>query len=42
MNTTNIYSSEQIQIPPDLSKVLRDYAKAVIKIYPDDINKFCK
>jgi hypothetical protein len=40
MDNQRIYSAEQIQIPPDLSKILREYTKAVIRANPSDLNEF--
>lgn len=32
-----IYSSEQIRIPPELPEILKNYAKFIIKNHPADI-----
>jgi hypothetical protein len=39
MNTTpaQIYSAEQIRIPPELPEILKNYCKHIIRNKPDDI-----
>jgi hypothetical protein len=34
-----IYSGEQIKIPPELPEILKNYAKFIIKNHPQDILK---
>lgn len=40
MDNDTIYSADQIKIPPNLSKILRDYTKATIKANPDNLLEF--
>jgi hypothetical protein len=34
-----MYSAEQIKIPPELPEILKNYAKFIIKNHPEDILK---
>lgn len=40
MDNESIYSADQIKIPANLSKILRDYTKAVIKANPENLIEF--
>ena len=40
METERIFTSDQIQIPPDLALILREYTKAAIKANPPDLLEF--
>lgn len=40
MDPNRIWSSEQIQVHPDLPTVLKDYSKAVVRSNPPDILVF--
>ena len=40
MDIEPIFSAEQIQVHPDLSKIIREYTKAVIRKNPPDILAF--
>jgi hypothetical protein len=41
MDIERIFSAEQIQVPPDLARILREFTKSVIKEHPDDVIEFC-
>eukprot|EP00614_Pseudopedinella_elastica_P033436 CAMPEP_0172615850 /NCGR_PEP_ID=MMETSP1068-20121228/62547_1 /TAXON_ID=35684 /ORGANISM="Pseudopedinella elastica, Strain CCMP716" /LENGTH=75 /DNA_ID=CAMNT_0013421121 /DNA_START=58 /DNA_END=285 /DNA_ORIENTATION=+ len=38
--TNRIFSAEQIEVHPDLPKLLKDYSKAVIRANPKDLIAF--
>jgi len=38
--TNRIFSAEQIEINPDLPKLLKEYSKAVIRANPRDVYAF--
>lgn len=40
MEVERIFSAEQIQVHPDLSKIIREYTKAVIRENPEDLIDF--
>jgi Regulatory subunit of type II PKA R-subunit len=40
MEADRIFSAEQIKVHPDLSKIIREYTKAVIRANPQDIVLF--
>jgi len=40
MEPERIFSPEQIQVHPDLARVLREYSKSVIKENPDDLLEY--
>lgn len=40
MDVVPIYSAEQIQVHPDLAKIIKEYTKAVIRKNPEDILAF--
>ena len=40
MEVERIFSANQIQVHPDLSKVIREYTKAVIRSNPSDLIEF--
>jgi hypothetical protein len=40
MDIERIFCAEQIQVPPDLARILREFTKAVIKEHPDDVVEF--
>ena len=40
MDVERIFCAEQIQVPPDLARILREFTKATIKAAPDDIIEF--
>mmetsp|Transcript_20056 Transcript_20056/g.19351 ORF Transcript_20056/g.19351 Transcript_20056/m.19351 type:complete len:81 (+) Transcript_20056:213-455(+) len=40
MEVERIFSAEQIQVHPDLSKIIREYTKAVIRENPEDLIEF--
>ena len=40
MEIDRIFSPDQIQVPPDLARILREYTKACIKENPDDVLEF--
>jgi hypothetical protein len=40
MDPNRIWSSEQIQVHPELPTILKDYAKAVIRANPPDLLVF--
>lgn len=40
MDVVPIYSAEQIQVHPDLAKIIKEYTKAVIRKNPDDLLSF--
>jgi hypothetical protein len=40
MEVERIFSAEQIQVHPDLARIIREYTKAVIKNSPSDIVEF--
>jgi hypothetical protein len=40
MDESRIFSAEQIEVPPDLAKIIREYTKAVVRTNPNDILAF--
>ena len=40
MDIEPIFSAEQIQVHPDLAKIIKEYTKAVIRKNPEDIIAF--
>ena len=40
MDIEPIFSAEQISVHPDLSKIIKEYTKAVIRKNPEDILAF--
>ena len=40
METNRIFSADQIKVHPELSKLLREYTKDVIRANPDDVLEF--
>jgi hypothetical protein len=40
MDVERIFCAEQIHVPPELARILREYTKAVIKENPDDVVAF--
>jgi hypothetical protein len=40
MDVERIFSADQIEVPPDLARILREYTKAVIRENPADITEF--
>ena len=40
MEAERIFSADQIQLHPDLSKIIREYSKAVIRSNPADLLDF--
>lgn len=40
MDVERIFCAEQIEVPPDLARILREFTKAVIKENPDDVVEF--
>lgn len=40
MEADRIFSAEQIRVHPDLSKIIREYTKAVIRNNPPDLLEF--
>lgn len=40
MEIERIFSAEQIQVHPDLSKIIREYTKAVVRANPEDLMEF--
>lgn len=40
MEVERIFSANQIQVHPDLSKIIREYTKAVIRNNPSDLIEF--
>ena len=40
MGVVPIYSAEQIQVHPDLAKIIKEYTKAVIRKNPEDLLAF--
>ena len=40
MDIERIFCAEQIQVPPDLARILREFTKAVIKEHPVDVVEF--
>ena len=40
MEVERIFSADQIQIHPDLPKIIKDYTKAVIRSNPEDVVSF--
>jgi len=40
METDRIFSADQIKVHPELSKLLREYTKEVIRSNPDDVLEF--
>lgn len=40
MEVERIFSAEQIKIHPELPKIIKDYTKAVIRAYPENVIEF--
>lgn len=40
MEIERIFSADQIQVHPDLPRILKEYTKAVIRGKPDDLTQF--
>lgn len=40
MEAERIFSAEQIRVHPDLSKIIREYTKAIIRNNPGDLIEF--
>ena len=40
MEIERIFSADQIQVHPDLPRILKEYTKAVIRGKPDDVIQF--
>ena len=40
MEVERIFSADQIEIHPDLARVIKDYTKAIIKENPENITEF--
>ena len=40
MEVERIFSADQIQIHPDLPRIIKDFTKAVIRANPDDVIGF--
>ena len=40
MEVERIFSADQIQIHPDLPRIIKDYTKAVIRENPEDVVQF--
>ena len=40
MDIDRIFSADQIEVHPELSKILKDYTKAVIRANPQDLIEF--
>ena len=40
MDADRIWSSEQINVPPELPQIMKEYTKAVIRANPPDVLSF--
>jgi Regulatory subunit of type II PKA R-subunit len=40
MDTDRIFTADQIAVPPDLPRIIKNYSKAVIRANPVDILEF--
>jgi hypothetical protein len=40
METNRIFSADQIKVPAELSKLLREFTKEAIRANPDDVLEF--
>jgi hypothetical protein len=40
METDRIFSADQIEVHPDLARIIKEYTKAVVRANPEDITEF--